>query len=75
MNGRSTVTQMLCFLHKIDQALDNSHQCDIVYFDLSKAFDMVSHCRLLQKRAAAGINGYLFHGGLQIISQTGPRKY
>ena len=60
LSGRSTVTQMLCFLHRIGQALDNSLQSEIVYLDLSKAFDTVSHSLLLQKLAAAGVNGSLF---------------
>ena len=59
VTGRSTVTQMLCFLHRIGQALDNSLQSEIVYLDLSKAFDTVSHSLLLQKLAAAGVNGSL----------------
>ena len=51
---------MLCFLHRIGQALDKSLQSEIVYLDLSKAFDTVSHSLLLQKLAAAGANGSLF---------------
>ena len=39
LSGQLTVIQMLCFLHKIGQARDNSIQSEIVYLDLSKAFD------------------------------------
>ena len=51
---------MLCFLHKIGQALDNSLQSEIVYLDLSKAFDTVSHSLLLHKLTASGVNDSLF---------------
>ena len=60
LKGRSTVTQMLCFLHKIGEALDKASQTDIIYLDLSKAFDCVSHSRLLFKLHSAGIKGCLF---------------
>ena len=60
LSCRSTVTQILCFLHKIGQALDNSLQSDVVYLDLFKAFDTVSHSLLLQKLAASAIDGSLF---------------
>ncbi|CAB4014982.1 Hypothetical predicted protein [Paramuricea clavata] len=60
LKGRSTVTQMLCFLRKIGEALDKASQTDIIYLDLSKAFDSVSHSRLLFKLHSAGIKGCLF---------------
>ena len=59
LSDRPTVTQMLCF-HRIGKALDNSLQSEVVYLDLFKAFDTVSHSLLLHKLAAAGVNGSLF---------------
>ena len=47
LQGRSTVTQLLAFYHEIRQSLDKGLQLDIVYLDLAKAFDSVSHQRLL----------------------------
>lgn len=60
LSGQLTVIQMLCFLHKIGQALDNSLQSEIVYLYLSKAFDTVSHSLLLHKLTASGVNDSLF---------------
>ena len=60
LKGRSTVTQLLVFLHRIQEALDSSFQTDIIYLDLSKAFDSVSHPHLLYKLQTAGVNGSLF---------------
>jgi hypothetical protein len=36
------------------------HHRDVVYFDFKKAFDSVSHPKLLSKLHAYGINGQLF---------------
>lgn len=48
------------FSKRIGQALDNSLQYDIIYLDLSKASETVSHSLHLQNLTAAGINGSLF---------------
>ena len=54
LQGRSTVTQLLAFYHEIGQSLDKGLQSDIVYLDLAKAFDSVSHQRLLLKLSGSG---------------------
>ena len=59
MQGRSTVTQLLEFLHHIGFALDRGQQSDITYLDFAKAFDSVSHSRLLLKLHRYGICGQL----------------
>ena len=56
---RSTVTQLLEFLHKIGYALDRGQQSDIIYLDFAKAFDSVSHSRLVLKLHHYGIRGSL----------------
>jgi len=40
--------------------VDNGFSLDIVYLDLAKAFDKVSHQRLLNKLKACGIHGKLY---------------
>ena len=59
LQGRSTVTQLMAFYHEIGQSLDKGPQSDIVYLDLPKAFDSVSHQRLLLKLSLSGVSGKL----------------
>ena len=47
ISGRSTQTQQLNFLNTLTQTFDNKIQMDIIYLDFSKAFDKVSHCKLM----------------------------
>ena len=53
----STLQQMLIFL---DYIINSSSQTDVVYFDISKAFDTVSHDILLNKLWSIGITGVLW---------------
>ena len=59
MPGRSTVTQLLGFVHKIGSALDNGQQSDVIYLDFAKAFDSVCHSRLIYKLHHYGIRGQI----------------
>ena len=45
--GRSTQTQQLNFLNTATQSYDAKIQMDIIYLDMSKAFDKFSHSKLL----------------------------
>ena len=45
--GRSCVTQLTSVLHYIGGQLDAVKQIDIIYLDMSKAFDKVDHTKLL----------------------------
>lgn len=53
----STCTQLLEVVNDWSIALRNAHSVDVVYFDISKAFDTVSHHKLKQKLLAYGFEG------------------
>jgi hypothetical protein len=59
LKNRSTTTQLLNVFSNINNILDNGDQTDVVYFDLSKAFDSVPHNLLLHKLKSFGICGNL----------------
>ena len=59
LKNRSTTSQLLSIFSKINNILDKGDQADIIYFDLSKAFDSVPHHLLLHKLKSFGINGTL----------------
>lgn len=49
VKGKSTETNLIECLNDWTLSLDNKHVCDVIYFDFEKAFDTVSHKRLLFK--------------------------
>ena len=49
ISGRSTVLQLLAVLDKWTEILDTGGSIDVAYCDYMKAFDKVSHRRLLHK--------------------------
>ena len=57
IGGRSTVLQLLKILDLICEILDRGGSVDVVYFDFMKAFDKVSHERLIMKLESYGIDG------------------
>jgi hypothetical protein len=59
LRNRSTVTQLLQVFSNINNILDKGDQTDVVYFDLSKAFDSVPHKLLIEKLKTFGICGNL----------------
>ena len=52
--GRSCVTNLLEAFDHIGSLLDSSSQVNTIYLDMSKAFDKVSHRRLVHKLIQAG---------------------
>jgi hypothetical protein len=57
----STSTQLITFFNQVNNILDNKGETDIIYFDLSKAFDSVPHPPVINKLKAFGINGNLLN--------------
>ena len=59
--GRSCVTNLLEALDHIASLLDSGSQVDIIYLDMSKAHDKVSHRRLVHTLIQAGFAGNLLN--------------
>ena len=57
MPKRSCQTNLLEFLDKIFEMIDEGNSVDIVYLDFSRAFYKVPHNKLIQKLEAHGITG------------------
>jgi hypothetical protein len=57
LKHRSTQTQMLECLNSWTSLIDKNEYVDVLYVDIAKAFDTVSHCILIGKLHAIGIRG------------------
>ena len=59
LTGRLSVTQLLTVLDQIGEQLDAGKQTDIIYLDMSKAFDKVCHSLLYCKPEQFNVSGCL----------------
>ena len=57
--NHSTVDQLLATYNDVTLMLDDCKIVDLIFFDFSKAFDVVSHNILLQKLDSLGIHGHI----------------
>ena len=56
---RSCDTQLITTVNNLAKGLDKNEQTDAILLDFSKAFDKVSHSRLLLKLNSYGVRGNL----------------
>ena len=61
VSKRSTASNLLESVTYWAYNLDNHLLSDIIYFDFRKAFDSISHLKLISKLHAYGIDGTLLH--------------
>lgn len=59
--GLSTVTQLAELIHDLSSSIDNQKQVDLILLDFSKAFDRVSHKKLIKKLQSAIGNCSVVH--------------
>ena len=59
LQGKSCVTNLLETFDYIGRILDNGGRVDTVYLDMSKAFDRISHKKLITKLKECGIGDSL----------------
>ena len=57
MAEKSCQTNLIEYLDTLTRLVNEGHNVDVIYLDFAKAFDKVSHLRLLQKLEAHGISG------------------
>ena len=60
ISGRSTVLQLLKVIDDWSEAMDKGEMVDVIYMDFQKAFDTVTHTRLLSKLRGYGITGKIY---------------
>ena len=59
MPGKSCVTQLIEVLDQLGRELDRGKQIDVLYLDMSKAFDRVSHAELIRRLREFGFGGHI----------------
>ncbi len=60
LRAKSCLTNLLVFLEKVTDYTEQGLPVDIIFQDFHKAFDKVSHARLMAKVKAHGIDGHIW---------------
>ena len=66
--GRSTLQQLLLFINELLEAKRTNKVSDVIYLDFKKAFNSVTHTKLLHKIRSFGITGTLFNWFVAYLS-------
>ena len=69
LKSKSTTTNLLQSLNDWTKSLDAKTPVDVIYIDLAKAFDSVSHPKLIHKLQKIGVGGTLLHWLSGFLSQ------
>ena len=75
MSRRSTCSQLLATLNDWTLAVNNHAKVDAVYIDFAKAFDSISHVKLLTKIHAYGIDTNLLNWISNYLSERTQSVY
>lgn len=59
--GFSTVTQLTTVIHNFASVMDKSGQTDVIFLDFRKAFDLVSHQKLVFKLRYIGLPPFIIN--------------
>lgn len=59
ISGRSTTTNLLCLTSHVSDSLAERTQTDVIYTDLSAAFDKINHAIAIAKLEKFGVSGSL----------------
>lgn len=57
--GRSCTSNVLLFIDKLLDEIDKGKCVDVIYLDMAKAFDKVSHKKLIVRLKQIGLEGKL----------------
>ena len=61
LRKHSTASNLLEYINDWSLSLSRRHSVDVAYIDFCRAFDSISHPKLLLKLSAYGLSGNLFH--------------